>query len=517
MSFWIVISLAALIASVLLALVLLRRNTGDAPAAAYDLQVYRDQLKEVDRDLARGIINEADAERVRTEISRRILAADAEVRNAAAGRAGSRRATMLAAALLGVAMIGGSMWLYRDLGAPGYGDLPQGLRIEMAEERRAGRPGQEEAEARMPPRETPEVSEDYAKLLEQLRRTAGERPDDLQGQSLLARHEANVGNFSAAAKAQSRVLEIKGDEATALDYAEHAELLVLAAGGYVSPEAEASLKKALEMEPRHGPSRYYWGLLMGQIGRPDLGFEIWDETLRTSPPEAGWVPAIRAQIPEMAWRAGVDYTLPPAGPGLTGPSEEDMAAAADMSPEERQEMIRGMVDRLMSRLAGEGGPPNEWARLIGALGVLGDTERAQAIYDEALRKFAASPEAVAELRAAAQRAGLVLGEAPGDAGLRPPTAEELAGPSQEDVDAAAEMEEGDRQEMIRGMVDRLMQRLATEGGTPPEWARLITSLSVLGDTEQAQAIYEEALEKFAGSEAELAVIRQAGQQAGLGE
>lgn len=528
MSFWIIISLAALIVSVLLALVLLRRNPDAEPAAAYDLRIYRDQLKEVDRDLARGVINEADAERVRTEISRRILAADTQARREAGGGSGSRNATLVGATLLGVVMIAGSLWLYRDLGAPGYGDLPRAARIDMAEERRADRPDQAAAEARVERPETPELGEDYARLLERLRSTVAQRPDDLQGHALLARHEANVGNFSAAAQAQARVLELKEAEVAAADYAEYAELLVLAAGGYVSPEAEAALAKALEMDPRHGPSRYYWGLLMGQIGRPDLGFQVWDETLRSSPPNAGWVPAIRAQIPEMAWRAGVEYTLPPApaAPALAGPSQGDMAAAADMDPAERQDMIRGMVERLMQRLATDGGQPGEWARLIGALGILGDTDRAQAIYNEAMTKFGDRPEAAAELRQAAQGAGLEPDPAPVDNSLRAPTPGELApsdadstlsGPTQDDMDAAAEMDDSDRQEMIGGMVDRLMQRLATEGGTPPEWARLITSLAVLGDTEQARAIYDEALGKFAGSEVEQAVIRQAGAQAGLTE
>ena len=526
MSFWIIIILAALIAAAILALVLLKRNPNAEPAAAYDLRIYRDQLKEVDRDLARGVIDAGDAERIRTEISRRILAADAEARREASGRSGSRMGAALGAALVAAVMIGGSLYVYREIGAPGYGDLPQKDRIAMAEERRATRPDQATAEARVPARDLPEVPEDYRRLIDQLRETVANRPDDAEGHALLARHEANVGNLSAAAKAQGRVIELKGGEATANDYAEYAELLVLAAGGYVSPEAEAALESALALQPRHGPSRYYQGLLMAQIGRFDEAFRIWDETLRASPPGAGWVPAIRAQIPEVAWRAGVDYTLPPEGggaPALSGPSEADMAAAADMTPEERQEMVRGMVDRLMTRLAEEGEPPDDWAWLIAALGVLGETARAQAIYEEALGRFAAAPAAVEQLNLVAQRAGLEPAEPPREDSLRAPTAQELAppaetglsGPTQEDMDAAAQMAPEDRQEMVRDMVDRLMACLAEQGGTPPEWGRLITSLAVLGETERAQAIYDETLEKFAASEAELEVIRAAGARAGL--
>ena len=46
------------------------------PPAAYDLRVYRDQLREVDRDLARRVLSPEDADRLRTEIGRKILEAD---------------------------------------------------------------------------------------------------------------------------------------------------------------------------------------------------------------------------------------------------------------------------------------------------------------------------------------------------------------------------------------------------------------------------------------------------------
>ena len=77
-----------------------------------------------------------------------------------------------------------------------------------------------------------------------------------------------------------------------------------------------------------------------------------------------------------------------------------------MSDEDRQAMIRGMVDRLSDRLADQGGSAGEWARLITALGVLGDKERAQAIYNEAKSVFASDAAALDDLNAAANQTGL---------------------------------------------------------------------------------------------------------------
>jgi cytochrome c-type biogenesis protein CcmH len=85
------------------------------------------------------------------------------------------------------------------------------------------------------------------------------------------------------------------------------------------------------------------------------------------------------------------------------------------------------------------------------------------------------------------------------------------------MQAAGEMDSDDRQEMIRGMVQRLSDRLASEGGTPQEWARLIGALGVLGDTEQARTIYAEAQNVFAGNDAAVAVVTKAATQAGIAE
>ena len=69
--------------------------------------------------------------------------------------------------------------------------------------------------------------------------------------------------------------------------------------------------------------------------------------------------------------------------------------------------------------------------------------------------------------------------------------------------------------MIEGMVAQLGERLATEGGTPEEWAQLISSLAVLGRKDEAQAIYAEALAKFEGQRSSQSFLREQALNAGL--
>jgi len=412
MMFWIV---AFLMTATVAALVLLAlwRGGEEQRAAEADVRVYKDQLTEVERDLARGTISEAEAASVRVEVSRRLLEADRNARAGTAEGSAPKAATTAVGVAMGVFVVGGAFGLYSALGAPGYPDLPLASRIAAAEDARLNRPSQAEAEAEAQsmPRLPAQASDEYLELMDKLRAAVAERPDDLAGQRLLARNEAALGNFAAAQRAQANVIALLGDDATAQDYADHVDLLVLSAGGYVSPAAEAALTRALERDPSNGAARYYSGLLMVQTGRPDLGFRLWRALLEQSRFSDPWVGPIQAQIGELARIVGErDFELPPVGAAPTetgrGPSAEQMEAASEMSAEERTQMIRGMVDGLADRLANDGGPPEDWARLIGALGVLGETDQARAIADEAEQVFVDNDTALSMIAEARMRAGV---------------------------------------------------------------------------------------------------------------
>lgn len=412
MAFWIITSALTLVIASLFALALLRGPRRETESADYDLRVYRDQLTEIDRDLARGVLTAADAQRVRAEVSRRILAADDALTDAKSNSGGAPK---VLAACIAVVLAVGSFALYRGVGttygfgAPGYGDLALSERIESAEARRKDRPSQVQAEQSLPA--LPEESafdESYIDLVNKLRDTVAKRPDDIQGHMLLAQNEANLGNFSVAHQAQRTAIDLKGANATVTDLADYSDMLILAAGGYVSPEAEAILRTILARDAGNGTARYYMGLMMSQTGRPDVTFRVWDQLLRAGPADAAWIPPILDQIEDTARRAGINYQIPTIGNGdtLRGPTASDIEAASEMTGAERIEMIEGMVAGLSDELATQGGPPEKWAQLIGALGVLGRRDQAAAIYANAIEVFGQDPSAVDLITRAGQRAGV---------------------------------------------------------------------------------------------------------------
>lgn len=391
MLFWILAGALAAGTAALIARPLLA-SSRDLPDASPDLAVYKDQLAEVDRDVARGVLGSEEAERARTEIARRLLSAD---RAGPARMAQAPRAWALGGAgAAAVVAVGGSLALYAEIGAPGARDLPRAGRIEAARVAYAGRPSQAEAEAQAPRIDlSAEVPAQELALIEELRARVPERPEDLRGWELLTRNEARLGRFAAAARAQERVVALKGEEAGPDDLARLLDMMVAAAGGFtVSPEAELALRRLEEAAPEHPAALYYAGLLLAATGRPDLAFPYWRRLVEDVAQGQPHRDMAMRQVGDLAWLAGSDWEPPVAAEGGD-------AAAQD-------EMIRGMVEGLASRLAEQGGPAEDWARLVTSLAVLGDAARAEAILGEAREVFAGDAEASGVLDRAAEEAGL---------------------------------------------------------------------------------------------------------------
>jgi cytochrome c-type biogenesis protein CcmH len=376
-----------------------RASTSASPAGSEDLIIYRDQLAEVDRDLARGVLPAQEADRLRIEVQRRIL----EAGRAQPETPNSVRSHPAIAALTVVLALALSGVIYLSLGAPGYPDLPIAARLANADAAYQSRPSQDTLEAGQPAF-TPPADADKATLdiINQLRKAVADHPDDLQGQIYLAQNEADLGNYAAARKAQADVIRLKGAQANAEDYATLGIMMFYAAQGIVSPQAEQALTETLQRDPTHPAARFYMGLMAAQVGRPDQTFPLWKALLDEGPDTAPWIPMITERLQDIADAAGIPYQAP----DVKGPSAGDMANAAQMSPEERQKMIEGMVGGLESRLMSDGGPIEDWTKLINALGVLNAPDRAKAAYAKAQADFAGQPGELSALKAAATAAGI---------------------------------------------------------------------------------------------------------------
>jgi cytochrome c-type biogenesis protein CcmH len=420
-------------------------------AAPGEVAVYRDQLEEVRRDRAAGQIGEAEAAAAEREISRRLLAAaDANAADTADTPmlAPPRRRRVAAVAILVLLPICAGA-VYLALGSPSLPDQP------LAERLAASRAG-------------PSIQGLIAQVEAHLER----QPDDGRGWEVIAPIYLRLGRFDEAVKARRNALRLNGE--TAERQAALGEALVFAANGVVTGEARAAFDRALALDPAHVQAAYFTGLAAEQDGDRTRANEIWGALLASAPPDAPWVEFVRRAV------EGVDTDAErPAG-------AEQMAASPAPKPDQRNPMIRGMVERLAQRLQREGSDPEGWVRLIRSYVVLGEPEKAHAAAADARRALASEPAKLQQFED--QVKALDLAQRAPDAGQ---TAS-LPAPKPDQRDP-----------MIRGMVERLAQRLQHEGSDPEGWVRLIRSYVVLGEPEKARAAASDARRALASEPAKL--------------
>ncbi|MBY8975566.1 c-type cytochrome biogenesis protein CcmI [Rhodobacteraceae bacterium NNCM2] len=478
----------ALVTGLIIVLPLLR-STGDAPGRAeLDTALYRDQLAEVDRDMERGTISPAEAEGARAEISRRLLTAAREAEIAETATRGPRMSSGMIAGLSLMAVPLVAAGLYLANGLPNAPDMPFAERTPAQQQvaGQPGRPSQTEAEAMRPPSPAPQaVDSEYAALVKRLEERLEGQPDDQRGLRLLATSYMRLERYGEAWRVFDRLIGLIGPSAEPDLYAQMAEGMVLSAGGYVSPEAEQILGMALERDPKNQVARYYAGLSLTQNGMIPQAIKVWQDLRAEAPPDAPWLP----WLDQMLAQALEFQSRGMANVEGRGPTEADIAAANEMSPEDRDLMVNEMVQRLDDRLRAEGGSAQEYAQLIASYATLEQPEKAM----EALTLARANLDGgdLAAVENHARTLGVIEGAAPQPA----------PGPTADDVEAAGQMSPEDRQEMILGMVSRLEDRLTTEGGDAEEWFRLMNSYVQLDRMEDASRIYDLSQQNLKGQDA----------------
>jgi cytochrome c-type biogenesis protein CcmH len=352
MSFW--LAMAVLTAAVLGALLvpLWRKPAESASRKEFDLAVFRDQLAELDRDKARGIIGEVEAEAARNEISRRLLAAS-QAQEQASGESRARGAAIVA--VVAIPLI--AVPIYLRTGAPHLPDVPLRDRIEHAVE-----------------------NNDMVALIAKVEDHLAKNPNDAQGWAVLAPVYKRMNRFEDAARAYGHVLRLTPP--TAEIWADYAEMLVFANQGVVSAEASKAFAEALKLNAKNPKARYFAALALKQEGKTGDAVAAWKALLADSPADASWRNVVEQEI------ASVSAPMP---------SQEQVAAAQNMSPEDRQKMIRSMVDGLEERLKTNGNDLEGWQRLINARMVLGEQDKAKLAYEMAKTVFKDKPEALQTL------------------------------------------------------------------------------------------------------------------------
>jgi cytochrome c-type biogenesis protein CcmH len=324
---------------------------------AGDVAVYRDQIEEISRDRAAGLIGGAEAEAARVEVSRRLIAAaDAsEAQSAAAPATGMtfRRRAAAVAALVALPSLGAA--LYLALGSP---NLP-------------GQPLADRAAA-------PPQNRSLENLVAQVEAHLEKNPEDGRGWEVIAPVYMRYGRFEDAVKARRNALRLNG--ASAEREADLGDALMAVANGIVTDEAKSAFERAIARDAKNLKARFFLGVAAQQDGAGAKAAVIWREMMQDAA-DSPWAGMAREGLASIEGAP----PAPPAAPAAPGPSAEDVAASEKMNPEDRTAMIRSMVERLAERLKRDGSDVEGWLRLVRAYTVMGDRDRALSAAADARR------------------------------------------------------------------------------------------------------------------------------------
>jgi cytochrome c-type biogenesis protein CcmH len=424
MTLWIILIVLSAVAAAWLTIPLVRRHEARVDARAATIAVLKDQLADIDVQLAAGSIQPPEAEGMRNEIRRRLLAAGhipAELDRTMGQKALSGVALGLAA-MVAVAAAA----LYASMGRP---DLASGAATGAQVAGQAAAPA--------PPTEQAAAGE-VAQLIAGLEQKMQSTPDDPEGWRMLGWSYFQTGRYADAARAYGRAIALNPNgEGYQSAYG---EALVQDAGGQVTPAAAAAFEKAAAQDGGDARARYFLAIRKAEQGDRKGAIEDMLKLVADSPADAPWLPQLRQAILQTAQVAGIDISarleatkpvgnasvpggvpapvaaaaaagaVGPPAPGGAGvmpsPGRDQVQAAQAMNPADRQAMIRGMVDGLAERLKANPKDEAGWLRLMRARQVLGEAAAAKTARDSALAAFAGDAAAQARIRAAAAEMGL---------------------------------------------------------------------------------------------------------------
>ena len=359
-----------------------------------DQAVYQAQLKEVDRDLADGLLTDDQAETARMDIRRRMLAAARRQTEETVGE----ELMLRMGTVTGVAVVVPftALAVYLTIGSPSMPGVP-------VEERRA--------EALNEAMDHPDQA-DMNVLIEQLVDRLREDPDSTEGWVLLARSYRQMNRNGEAAAAYRRALATGASDPNV--FAEFGETVMASNGGTLTPEAENAFWSVLDIDRDDPRARFYIGLAAAQSGKVEDAIAIWRDLTASAPAGAPWLDMVREQMRDIAMSAGVMPMMVtprhPLGDAPVVPQVDQPVPAPEVAavpdtvvPEADEEDFRPDVSNLAGRFSGgelemiqemvgglearmEFGEENYdgWMQLARSYGVLGDSEKAANAYRRAI-------------------------------------------------------------------------------------------------------------------------------------
>jgi cytochrome c-type biogenesis protein CcmH len=260
--------------------------------------------------------------------------------------------------------------------------------------------------------------------IRQLQEALRRDPDNHQAWFELGQLNLQFEQFSDAAAAFRRAMELQPNNSSYQNYLGLAQLFVATRGHQPLTEAERHFRRALELEPGNAMSRFYLATIKDNRGDHRGALDDLIALLRDPPNGEPLPPQVRQAAIALAQQNHIDISgrLPaPAGTpdasgggsgadlataGIPGPTPDQLRAAGGMTPTQQSEMGRGMVDRLAGRLRQNPRDARGWIMLMRSRMALNEPQLAAEALRTARTTFQNDSATQAQLSQAAQALGV---------------------------------------------------------------------------------------------------------------
>ena len=306
-----------------------------------------DQLNEVDREVACGLISSRDAQAVRIEVKRQLVAIDQREASSSPNENSGLWALMAA----GVFVPAFAIAVYLTIGSP---EIPSAVFAQRGEELSL----------------IATHARQVQNLVDQLERDVN--GGSFEGWIRVAEMHMKAEQYAQAADAFGRVL--RRDEVTFSEFFRYAEALILSERGVVSPPAKRALKISLEMNPDNVAAVFYSSFALDQAGQVEAAYEMLITRLNKADGDYPWMEAFVARANHYGRKLG---RSPVSRSGLAFgviDADEGMTDFSGLSEEQQQEFILSMVEGLADLLEEDPDDLDGWLKLARAYSALGNKD-----------------------------------------------------------------------------------------------------------------------------------------------
>jgi cytochrome c-type biogenesis protein CcmH len=310
--FWILAAGLAGLAMLFIVTPLLARRepSPDVDQDQLNLQVFQQQLGELDADLAAGDLDQTQYKAARRDLERELLY---DVRGAdSTATRDNQTGGRLTALVLAFAVPAGALALYLQIGERQI--------IPRLEGTAAGGPAMPAGHASTPAGEVPPLDVLVARLAERMEQT----PDDLEGWLMLGRTYFALKRSDKALEALEKAYGLAPENPDVVTA--YAQAIASNAGGELEGRPAELIRAALEIDPRNTGARWLDGLVFYQAEDFATAVERWEAILPELDPESQEAADLREFVADARQRAGLPVPDAGAQSAAGGKGAEQAAA-----------------------------------------------------------------------------------------------------------------------------------------------------------------------------------------------